>query len=320
MISIVVPIYNGEKYIERCFESIFLQTYSDWEIIAVDDGSSDGSLRMLESYARRDDRIMVLHQSNMGAGEARNHGIEKAKGEYIVFLDVDDSIEPVYLALLSQKTADVVFIDVERLNTDSPKKVPEKMSVYRGTSLENIIRSQMTGKILWGGVRKAVKRQLLMDGNIRFTSHQVGEEAIYSFSILHHAKTIDFIDTLVYKYWVHGDSLSHTDMDDPWGDVAVSLIEKTKHEGVYELYADTLNAFLITAAIVSLNKMACKYCLGKYNAKAREMIARTKQRLDQNFSIDFEHMDMKAKLLYPFFKMNMTGIVYLIARGRYLLR
>lgn len=115
MISIVIPVYNVEKYLAECVDSVLNQTYTDYEIILVDDGATDNSGRMCDDYAGRDSRIRVIHQKNGGLSAARNTGMAAAKGEYIYFLDSDDFLEPSalehLLATAQREAADVVFFD-----------------------------------------------------------------------------------------------------------------------------------------------------------------------------------------------------------------
>ena len=89
-ISIVIPIYNVERWLPKCLDSVLSQTLADFEVLCVDDGSTDGSAAILEEYSQRDGRIKVFHQENAGAGSARNHGLDEATGEYVVFMDPDD--------------------------------------------------------------------------------------------------------------------------------------------------------------------------------------------------------------------------------------
>lgn len=103
MVSVIVPIYNCEKYLQECIESILAQTYTDWEMILVDDGSTDSSGRIADSYAATDPRIRVAHFANGGLSAARNKGIELAQGEYITFVDADDALFPD--AVMSLKNA-----------------------------------------------------------------------------------------------------------------------------------------------------------------------------------------------------------------------
>ena len=115
MVSVIIPVYNVEKYLEECVDSVLAQTYTDWEAILVDDGATDSSGRMCDAYAAKDPRIRVIHRENGGLSAARNTGLKAARGEYVYFLDSDDYIEPDTLALLletaEREQADVVFFD-----------------------------------------------------------------------------------------------------------------------------------------------------------------------------------------------------------------
>ena len=112
--SVIVPVYNAEKTLRRCLDSILRQTFSDYEVILVDDGSKDSSLDICKSYCAKDKRFSVLHQENSGVSKARNRGLDSAKGNYICFVDSDDTITSDYLeqvnnAATAQKT-DAIFI------------------------------------------------------------------------------------------------------------------------------------------------------------------------------------------------------------------
>lgn len=147
LISVIIPVYNAENFIRRCVDSVLGQTYSKWELIPVDDGSTDSSLRILKEYEARDSRIKVIHQENAGPGLARNKGIENASGDYVVFIDSDDVITPDYFEKLSHETADVVFIDVDQVDEEFNFLHKEHMSDYKSLTKDDLLRSQMTGKI-----------------------------------------------------------------------------------------------------------------------------------------------------------------------------
>lgn len=152
-ISVIVPVYNSEKYLKKCILSVVHQTYKDWELILVDDGSKDGSAGIIDDAANKDARIRAIHQENAGPGAARNRGLSEVTGDYVVFLDSDDYIHKDYFKLLEPKAQnnDVVFIDVAQIDSDGKLLKEEKMSVYKNWSKNRLLRSQMTGKIPWGG-------------------------------------------------------------------------------------------------------------------------------------------------------------------------
>ena len=100
MVSVIIPIYNSQEYLARCFDSIMSQTESDLEIILVDDGSPDNSAKIIDELAKKDDRITCVHKENGGVSSARNAGLRIASGEYVTFIDGDDWVEPKYISYL----------------------------------------------------------------------------------------------------------------------------------------------------------------------------------------------------------------------------
>uniref|UniRef100_UPI00405607F6 glycosyltransferase family 2 protein n=1 Tax=Agathobacter sp. TaxID=2021311 RepID=UPI00405607F6 len=123
LVSIITPCYNGEKYISETMDSVLAQTYKDWEMIVVDDGSKDNSADIVRSYARRDSRIQLVQQANGGSAAARNNGIRRAKGQYIALLDADDVWMPEFLesqiAFMKEKDAVCVYCSYSRIDADS---------------------------------------------------------------------------------------------------------------------------------------------------------------------------------------------------------
>lgn len=307
-ISAVVPVYNSEKYLNRCIDSVKAQTYTNWEMIMVDDGSKDRSAVIIDEAASHDGRIIAIHQENAGAGEARNKGIDAATGDYIVFLDSDDYIDKDYFSLLIPKAKqnDIVFIDVDQVTESGQKIRSEFMSTYKSYDKNRFLRSQMTGKIFWGGVRKAVKSSLLKDNNIKYTLHSIGEEALYSFRILYAAKKIGFLDEKpVYFYVNHEGSLSNSKSLDPWGDVAETIAEYLKEHDLYKKYADTVNAFRCTAAVVSLDKITQFSTKQERHSRIKERMARYRQCYDATVGIDLECMSFKARVFVPFLRIGL---------------
>ena len=131
MISVIVPVYNSVKYLDKCIQSILNQTYKNFELLLVNDGSSDNSLEICNLYALKDDRVKVIDQSNGGVSSARNAGIDYAKGEWITFVDSDDWVHKDYLlqrvALAEERNADVVYCDAENVYEKSSSifKMPD---------------------------------------------------------------------------------------------------------------------------------------------------------------------------------------------------
>ena len=112
MISVIIPVYNGERYLGRCLDSVLGSACRDFEVIVVDDGSTDGSRQLALAYTKRDERVKVIFQAeNQGVSAARNRGIEASSGEWIVFVDADDQISPDFLGLIAEEDADLLLFD-----------------------------------------------------------------------------------------------------------------------------------------------------------------------------------------------------------------
>lgn len=130
MISVIVPVYNSEMYLRECLDSVLRQTYQDFEVLLIDDGSNDGSGRICEEYALKDNRFFVIHKQNSGVSSSRNFGLTKAKGEYIAFVDSDDVLVDSYLEKLYQGIlvgdADVCLCKYSRINGDTVIPQEEK--------------------------------------------------------------------------------------------------------------------------------------------------------------------------------------------------
>lgn len=120
LVSIITPCYNGEKYIARTIDSVLAQTYTDWEMIIIDDGSKDGSAALVRSYVEKDSRIQFYQQENAGSAAARNNGIRRAEGQYIALLDADDLWEPEFLEeqvrFMTEKNATCVYCSYRCIN------------------------------------------------------------------------------------------------------------------------------------------------------------------------------------------------------------
>ena len=157
MISVIVPVYKAEKYIRECIESILSQTYEDFELILVNDGSPDASGMICDQYAQRDSRVSVIHQNNQGVSAARNTGMQRAVGEYICFVDADDTVDREYLSILQHwmPVGGLAVCDVRSGNQvtyteDSDRMTPEEAQVSALSG--NGIKGYAPGKLLDAGM------------------------------------------------------------------------------------------------------------------------------------------------------------------------
>lgn len=315
IISVIIPVYNSEKYISKCLDSVIAQTYSRWEIICIDDGSTDKSSEIICDYQKRYENINLIVQSNAGPGVARNEGIKKAKGEYIVFLDSDDYISPNYFKYLVEKAdkSDVIFINVRQVTETGKKIRDEKMSSFSSYSKDRILRHQMTGKIPWGGCRKVVKRELLLKNNIFFSDTAVGEEALFSFCVLSMASHTTFLgEEIVYFYVNHLGSQSKSVNVNPLEPVRKILDKYLKNSGENKKYYSTMNALDLTAFLISVDRASMYFSFrDTLHYVSKEWKIKKMSILTKN--LDFDSLNLKAQILYPLLKINCIFLIVIIA-------
>lgn len=171
LVSIIVPLYNAKQYIGRCIDSIINQSYKEIEIIIVDDGSTDGSSQLCDDIQAKDSRIVLIHKKNEGVSKARNAGLEKAKGKYIVFLDIDDLMKKDFVEKITQKSEfPLVVGGYELFGKNRGLYGPDKtMSINVEMGLASLWNSK-TDNYWWYVWGKLFRRDVIIKNNIRFKS------------------------------------------------------------------------------------------------------------------------------------------------------
>ncbi|QNG58471.1 glycosyltransferase [Bacillus sp. PAMC26568] len=222
-ISIIVPIYNVEKYLSRCLDSLLLQSFKDFEIIAINDGSTDSSGCILDEYAKRHNEIIAIHKKNNGVSSARNDGLQKATGTYIGFVDPDDWIDKnMYEELYKtaeQEQADIVMCSyIREFGTHSKEKIFEEADIrkYVNEELKTKILRRLIGPIekevsnpeyldAWGTVwSKLYKSQLIKQNKLEFVDlKEIGsnEDTLFNIQAFYHANSFVFLNQPLYHYW-----------------------------------------------------------------------------------------------------------------------
>lgn len=318
LFSFVIPIYNAEQTLERCLSSVFAQTYCKFEVIAIDDGSSDMSYKILQKYANQDARYKIYTQSNMGPGPTRNRGLNIAKGDYVAFLDSDDYIENDYLdkvlKIISKDSPDVIMLDLVLESPNGKIIRYERASIYSDLSKKELIAMQMTGKLPWGGCRKVVSLDLIRKNSLKYSVDAVGEEAIFSFDVLRLSSKIEFLNSIVYHYIDHPTSQSKKGMDNPWGQIVKNLEGHLKKNGLYEEYGAEHNSFKITSLCVSLYRVSINYPF---------KMARKRIQNSLNNSSDFDipyyekSLDFKTKIILLLAKCNFVSIIIILSKIKF---
>ncbi|MCM1286178.1 MAG: glycosyltransferase [Acetobacter sp.] len=205
--SVIIPVYNAEKYLNQCVESVLSQTFSDLEVILVDDGSPDKCPQLCDAWAERDSRVKALHVSNGGASRARNTGLDNASGEYIIFLDSDDywNDSNALQELSDASDADVVIFGCTDINMKTGEVTVSRngydLDFMKNSTIDEVNSYLLSNKLLPGGpVVFAVKRNIVEDNKIRFMCDVQAEDYDYVLSVFTCCKSVFAINNPFYSY------------------------------------------------------------------------------------------------------------------------
>jgi len=219
LISVIIPCYNSENCIRKCLDSVLTQTYRNLEVIVIDDGSTDNTATILETYAQRDKRVVFFKQPNAGAGVATNAGIELAQGEFITFVDHDDWLEPsMYEQLYDALTQTGADMSVCNFNLIYDNETQERYSQTNLRDATADIHDDVYGyfarycacskpnNYAWSRLYKA---DILKRSSVRFENLRMGADTLFNFKLLPMMKRVSFISDGLYNYTQRGSSVVH---------------------------------------------------------------------------------------------------------------
>lgn len=222
LISIVLPVYNVEQYLHKCFDSLISQTYENIEIVAINDGSTDNSGKICDLYSEKDPRIKVIHQDNEGLSHARNIGIANSVGEYLTFVDSDDFIDRNYIEILHssliQNEADIAIGQFTFFDESSEKEIVGSNSENISTKIKIFNSNEVISKIYsdeittfvtaWG---KLFPKKFFED--IEFPKGKVYEDEYTTYKIYLKSHKVVFVDQIIYYYRERINSISRSIFD-----------------------------------------------------------------------------------------------------------
>lgn len=206
LVSIIVPVYNAGQYLDACIQSIIRQTWLRWELLIVDDGSTDGSAAICDGYAEQDPRITVIHKNNEGVSRARNEGLNMARGDYVVFVDADDLLPSNSLELrMEQRDGVDLVIAGYRIINESNDIIEETANQEKKiwpqeTAIKNVI---VSGDIGYQGysVNKLFRRDIILKFNLRFDDRVAyNEDRLFCVSYVLKCNCVAVISEVVYIY------------------------------------------------------------------------------------------------------------------------
>ncbi len=336
LVTIVIPIYNVEKYLDRCMESITGQTYKKLEIIMVDDGSCDACPEKCEDWARRDKRVKVIHKKNAGLGMARNTGIEIASGEYICFFDSDDyiAVDTIEKSVMAAKKreVDIVVFGFSRVNMRGEvvkKIVPiTEKAIFKNNDVQDVFLPDLIAqgehgrvvKNLWMSAWSCMySMKLIAYKKWKFVSErEIISEDIYSLMELYKdVKSVCIIREALYFYCDNAASLTHIYRDDRFDRINY-FYEKCKllsHSLNYSVTVTKMLAYPYIANVIAAMKMVVR-CDMKAEKKIkiiRNIVFDTNMQ-KAILDIDFRYETKRRAILLSVIKFKWVMLVYILTK------
>ena len=329
-VSIVVPVYNSEKELPRCIDSILLQTYYDFELILINDGSNDGSLNVLQKYEQKDKRIIVINNENKGVSETRNIGIRKASGEYIAFVDSDDYIDKEMLEymvkIIEKKNSDLViwglYIDIF-----TSKEVKTSYQTFKSNIALNksdialSVLDRLNGTYINSPVNKLYKKSILINNNIYMDKNiDLGEDLLFNIEYLKYCSSVVFESRCFYHYCMKSeDSLTAKYrknklelMKSMYDRIREYILEsEITDEYLYKL--DNLFIKFIYSVFLDLHSSSCKYNFKEKVQFIKISIKKYKNIINSTQKLGWFYGILKYSLKIPF-------LTYLISKDMYVVK
>ena len=258
LVSIVVPIYNAERYLDECLESIVNQDYKNIEIILINDGSKDSSLNLMQSWEEKDSRIILIDQENRGVSYTRNKAISIASGEYITFIDADDIISSDFISVLLQSMlstkADCSVCNIQPFSMGSP--------IHFSKGSNTTYNSQETIELLFGHLHgfmanKMYKCSIIKQYGIMLNPEiAISEDLLFNYEYIHRTHTTVYYSGVKYLYRQHGESAFNRLSNIRWFSVLDTM----------QLLLDKINAYDNIWSSIAVNYMMLTY-EAKYRVK-----------------------------------------------------
>ena len=258
-LSVIIPVYNVEKYLSRCLDSIVNQTFKDMEIICVNDGSTDGSLKIMKKYAQKDDRIIIINHENMGLSETRNNALKKAKGEFVGFIDSDDWVDldffEVLLNLAEKEDSDIVMAGMKNVVGEdiSENQTPNLTASTLKQKLDCLPNGSTCDKIF--------KRDLFIQNKIVFPKGRFWEDNAVLLKLVFLSNLMSFTNKVSYYYFLREDSICYkaNDLQQQKRDedrlyIAKSMMDFAKENHFSRKEKNALRQFIIRAIGWDINK------------------------------------------------------------------
>lgn len=320
-LSIIVPVYNVEKYLDKCLDRILNSTYKDFELIVINDGTKDNSEQIITKYLEKEeykDKIRYISKENSGLSDTRNLGMSKATGDYIAFVDSDDYIEPnMYETMMNkaiEKDFDIVASDVRLVYENSDKEKIVSSAYEKDLISKDEIKQTML--VYYPVVWNKIYKKSLLEG-IEFSKGVWYEDMEFNLKVYPRIKSIGVVKEPLYNYLQRGNSITYT-YNDKLYDIITNMdtvIKYYKEQGMYEEYKEELEYLYLRYAYATFPKRLAK-CKDK--KKYKEGITFAMNKVTEHFpeykkNKYFKTMGVKGKYIKNFNKF-IANINYVVSK------
>lgn len=303
MISVIIPVYNMEKYLSRCIESILNQTYKNLEAIFINDGSTDSSLKILKEYRKKDNRIKIIDKKNEGTGAARNDGIKESEGKYITFLDSDDWYEQNFIEKLyknlEENDSDVAICNPKMVYDDIEKN--QGINTYYFESLNLKKEPEKILRILAMPIScsKLYKKEVIINNNIFYPNYSFAEDVEFLYKLFLNIKKVSKIEDYLYNYYQRDSSATKSIKEEAIDQVynVLDNIEKyvkSKFSDNIEIFYQYKIQFIYSVSITLLSRTNNPIIIEKINKQNKLLIKGIKNKtILKNFKILIYYIAIK---------------------------
>lgn len=312
LVSIIVPIYNSEQYLEACLDSILAQTYTNLDIILIDDGSIDASGAICDAYAEKDHRIRVFHNTNHGVSYSRNYGIKKSYGEHLIFVDSDDEINNVYIEKIMEKAYEGDLVIASILDV----YINKNREKYRKLPLENL--SYQLNKDYWrlnglmnGPWGKLYKKSILLKNKVFFPVELFnwGEDRFFNYRYYQFVQTYAIAREACYRYF-HRETMSLSKNDKMIDNFIINkkILREYKN-------------FLWKKQVIRKEMLLCDQCLDfwMYAGSGYSFFEKRCQIINGFINKKYSASNWKRMLVLKCLQYRLYSLIYLYYRMKYLL-
>lgn len=315
-ISIIIAVYNVEKYLRKCLDSLINQTFNNIEIICINDGSTDNSLKILKEYKAKDDRIIIVEQENQGPGVARNKGIDIAQGKYIMFVDPDDWLELNACELaynqIEKNNNDFVIFDYRIYIEESENFIEEKnhfepyQDVLKNSeiNINNLKTNFFQNGYSWG---KIYNKNFLLNNSIKYLPLYLCEDVPFTFFSILLAKSFSILNIPLYIYRIRTSSACNN--ADNWKDLFISRRYLLNFIDLQNYKKNILKNY----AEYSLNSLL--FYFNKFS-KDKSTGQDFKKELFEYFDTLSEYQTLRHKIIYFLLKLNLDRLYFVLRKFR----